>query len=75
MDTERETSKPRKSGLSWKMYWVVAIVPPLAMFNTPPSTAVEGRESRCSDCGREVYYSNVLHRDNRCSDCHTAILA
>ena len=26
------------------------------MFNTPPSTAIEEREYRCSDCGREVYY-------------------
>lgn len=43
-----------------------------AMFNTPPSTTVEGRESRCSDCGVEVYYPDVLHRDNRCSDCHAA---
>ena len=27
-----------------------------AMFNTPPSTTVEERELRCSDCGRAVYY-------------------
>ena len=43
-----------------------------AMFNTPPSATVEGRESRCSDCGSEVYYPDVLHRDNRCSECHAA---
>lgn len=43
-----------------------------AMFNTPPSAVVEGRESRCSECGREVYYPDVLHRDNRCSECHAA---
>ena len=43
-----------------------------AMFNTPPTTTVESRESRCSDCGREVYYPEVLYRDNRCSECHAA---
>ena len=44
-----------------------------AMFNTPPSTAIEHRESRCSDCGREVYYPDILYRDNRCSECHAAV--
>ena len=43
-----------------------------AMFNTPPSTAIEHRESRCSNCGREVYYPDMLYRDNRCSECHAA---
>ena len=43
-----------------------------AMFNTPPSTAIEHRESRCSDCEREVYYPDMLYRDNRCSECHAA---
>ena len=32
MESERETSKPRKSGVSRKMYWVAAIVPPVAVF-------------------------------------------
>ena len=46
-----------------------------AMFNTPPSsTTVDSRESRCSDCGREVYYPEILYRDNRCSECHAAAL-
>ncbi len=44
-----------------------------AMFNTPPSATVDSRESRCSDCGREVYYPEVLYRDNRCSECHSAV--
>ena len=44
-----------------------------AMFNTPPTTTVDDRESRCSDCGREVYYPEVLYRDNRCSECHAAV--
>jgi hypothetical protein len=44
-----------------------------AMFNAPPSTAIEHRESRCSDCGREVYYPDILYRDNRCSECHAAV--
>ena len=43
-----------------------------AMFNTPPSTAIGHRESRCSDCEREVYYPDMLYRDNRCSECHAA---
>ena len=47
-----------------------------AMFNTTPSsTKDEGRESRCSDCGREVYYPEILYRDERCSECHAAIPA
>ena len=44
-----------------------------AMFNTPPTATVDDRESRCSDCGREVYYPEVLYRDNRCSECHAAV--
>ena len=44
-----------------------------AMFTTPPSAAIDDRESRCSDCGREVYYPEVLYRDNRCSECHAAV--
>ena len=45
-----------------------------AMFNTPHgSTTDDSRESRCADCGREVYYPEILYRDGRCSDCHTAV--
>ena len=43
-----------------------------AMFSMPPSTAKGHRESRCSDCEREVYYPDMLYRDNRCSECHAA---
>ena len=44
-----------------------------AIFRTPPSSrTIEEREYRCSDCGREVYYPDILHRDNRCSKCHAA---
>ena len=45
-----------------------------AMFNTPPNTEVEEREEyRCSNCGREVYYPEVLYRGDRCSECHAAV--
>ena len=43
-----------------------------AMFNTPPDAELEVREYRCSDCGRDVNYPEVLHNDNRCSECHAA---
>ena len=32
MESEREESKTRKTGLSRKMYWVAAIIPPVSVF-------------------------------------------
>ena len=43
------------------------------MFNTPPDAVIEGREYRCSDCGRDVNYPEVLHTDNRCYECHSTV--
>ncbi len=44
-----------------------------AMFNTRPSPLRDReppREYRCRDCGREVYWPEILYRDDRCEDCH-----
>ena len=46
-----------------------------AMFATPAETALEEREYRCSDCGREVGYPETLYRDGRCEDCHPAAIS
>ena len=42
-----------------------------AMFRAGPVKGpVSGRIYRCADCGREVYYPEILYRDDRCEECH-----
>ncbi len=38
----------------------------------PPKGKVVPETYRCVDCGREVYYPEILYRDGRGECCHTA---
>jgi len=43
-----------------------------AMFRAGPMNGqVVEKVYRCADCGREVYYPEILYRDGRCAE-HTA---